>query len=408
MFCKPVAAAHNRIALKLDLHRFTKAIPGTQSNTLTYSLFTDAAALPTRWDLLAEPNVLLSRAYLAVLQKAAPENMQCHFIGLYKNNSLCGIALAQYINLGNIKTFAGSGKAFSAQNYLVKRFSSHIIVIGNNTITGQNAFLHSDDISRREALALLQDSIKDLQEQYRRKCININMVVIKDFDAQPEPDIMEAAGGFHQFSAQPNMVFSVKDNWQTMADYTAELNKKYRTQYNRARKKAEGIEKRLLSETEISQHNARIHELYLTVAENASFNTFYLPVNHFEVFKQQLGDDFLFRGYFLDEQLVGFNTLIKNNNQFEAYFLGYDAAVQKEKMLYLNMLYDFVETAISLQTGKVILGRSAMEIKSSVGAQAEQAFGFIKHTHPLLNLFTSSLFEYFEPKTEWIARNPFK
>ncbi|RZL35227.1 MAG: 8-amino-7-oxononanoate synthase, partial [Pedobacter sp.] len=312
---------------------------------MSFSIFTDASALPARWDLIAEPNVLLSRQYLAVLQNAAPANMDCHFIGLYKNNNLCGIAIAQYINLSNINIFGEKKKSFSIKDYLVKRFSSHILVVGNNTITGQNAFLFSNDITQNEALDLLQDSIKSLKNQYRKRCINIDLVVIKDFDKQYLSGIKESSvTGFHDFSTQPNMIFSVKENWKNMANYIDELNTKYRTQYNRARKKAEGIEKRLLSASEIKLYNQRINELYLTVAKNASFNTFYLPENHFEVFKQQLGEDFLFNGYFIDDQLVGFSTLIKNEQKFEAYFLGYDAAVQKEKMLYLNILYDFIES----------------------------------------------------------------
>ena len=49
-----------------------------------------------------------------------------------------------------------------------------------------------------------------------------------------------------------------------------------------------------------------------------------------------------------------------------------------------------------------------MEIKSSIGAQAEQVYGIIKHTNPVLNLFMSRLFTYFDPKIDWKERNPFK
>jgi hypothetical protein len=146
----------------------------------------------------------------------------------------------------------------------------------------------------------------------------------------------------------------------------------------------------------------------MTVAQNASFNTFHLPQNHFETFKRQLGDDFLFYGYFLDDKLVGFNTLIKNGSDMDTYFLGYDDGIQKEKMLYLNMLYDMIGYAIKKSFKHVIFARSAMEIKSSTGAVAEDVYGIIKHTNPILNSFMAKLFPYFDPKIEWKARSPFK
>jgi predicted N-acyltransferase len=375
----------------------------------SFTLYTATAQLPQAWDTIAQKNIFLSRDYLAVLDKAAPENMQCHFIGLFKNNRLCGVALAQYINLRHINTFVEEKKSFCLKDYIFKKFSSHIIVIGNNTLTGQNAYVLDDAINETEALCQFRLALEQLARQYRRQCVYINLLAMKDFNRAELPDF-KAAGfkGYYQFCTQPNMIFSIRENWLSMEDYLGEMNTKYRTQYNRARKKAEGIQKRKLTGEDIRNSANRIHKLYMTVAQNASFNTFHLPGDHFEVFKQQLEDNFLFYGYFINDKLVGFNTLVRNNNDMDTYFLGYDAAIQKEKMLYLNMLYDMVGYAIKKRFSHVIFARSAMEIKSSVGAKAEPVYGIIKHTNPLLNYFMAKLFPYFDPKIEWKERNPFK
>lgn len=375
----------------------------------SFSIFTSSASLPEGWNTIAQKNVFLSGDYLAILEKAGPENMQCHFIGLFKNDELCGIALAQYINLRHIDTFVEEKKSFCLKDYLFRKFSSHIVVIGNNTLTGQNAYLLNEAITETQALQLFHQALEQLKRDYRKKCIYINLLAIKDFNAAELPDF-KAAGykGYYQFCTQPNMIFNIKKEWLSIDDYLAGLNTKYRTQYNRARKKAEGIEKKKLTQNEINTQQNRIHELYMTVAKNASFNTFHLPENHFEIFKEQLQDHFLFYGYFINNELVGFNTLIRNGCDMDTYFLGYDDSVQKEKMLYLNMLYDMVGYAIKKQFSHVIFARSAMEIKSSVGAKAEQVYGIIKHTNPLLNLFMAKLFPYFDPKIEWKERNPYK
>lgn len=276
-------------------------------------------------------------------------------------------------------------------------------------LTGQNAYVIEKDTDEAAAMALFEKALLQLKKEYRKKCIYINLISIKDFNQSELPDF-NAAGysGYYTFCTQPNMIFTRRPHWESMDDYLAELSTKYRTQHNRARKKAEGIVKKQMDCEEIKHHEACINRLYLTVAGNASFNTFHLPEDHFYVFKKMLGSNFRFYGYFLEGNLVGFNTLIKNGADMDTYFLGYDATIQKEKMLYLNMLYDMAAYSIKKQFSHVIYGRSAMEIKSSVGAQSEEVFGLIKHTNPIINLFMSRLFTYFDPKVEWHVRSPFK
>lgn len=366
------------------------------------------AALPQDWDTIAEPNIFLSSRYLALLEKAPPKNMECFFIGLYKNGTLGGIALAQYIDLCSINPF-GAKKNNWVKEYLFRRFSSNILIIGNNMLTGQNAYLLANTITVQEGLLLLKDVLDEIKGIYRKKRIKINLLAVKDFNESEFPDF-ESAGfkGYFRFCTQPNMIFSIKEIWASVDDYLTSINTKYRTQYNRARKKSHSVEKKKLTKEDIVIYRDRIYALYATVANNASFNTFLLPENHFEVFKESLQDDFLFYGYFIDNELAGFSTLIKNGPDMDTYFLGYDDSVQKEKMLYLNMLYDMVAYAIKKKFKHVILARSAMEIKSSVGAKAEEVYGIIKHTNPVLNLFMGKLFTYFDPKVEWKERNPFK
>lgn len=375
----------------------------------TYKLYNSVAALPEQWDTLAQHNIFLSTPYLKVLEQSAPENLTPHFIGLFKGNTLCGIALAQYINLNGVNTLGQREKGFCLREYFFKKFSSQVLVLGNNMLTGQNAYLLDNNTNEASALEAFEKALLELKKQYRKKCIHINLITIKDFNEKEFPDF-NAAGytGYYKFCTQPNMIFSRREHWENADDYLTDLSTKYRTQYNRARKKAAGIEKRQLCCNEIKQYSNTIQELYLTVAGNASFNTFHLPEHHFYTFKKLLGDNFRFYGYFLDGKLVGFNTLIKNGADMDTYFLGYDAAIQKEKMLYLNMLYDMASYSINKHFSHVIYGRSAMEIKSSVGAQAEPVYGLIKHTSPIINRSMECLFNYFEPKVTWNERSPFK
>ena len=212
----------------------------------------------------------------------------------------------------------------------------------------------------------------------------------------------------YQYSTQPNMLFDSPNHWKSEQDYINALSKKYRDQYKRARKKAEGVEKRKMHLEDIIKHEETIYDLYHHVAKNAHFNTFFLAKNHFRTFKEILKDKFLFYGYFLDEKLVGFNTLIKNGDVMDTYFLGYDDSVQREKMLYLNMLYDMIAYSINKGFKEIIFARTALEIKSSVGAKPQEMFGYAQHRNSIIDLAFEKIFCYLEPKVEWKERNPFK
>jgi predicted N-acyltransferase len=377
----------------------------------TFRIFTTLAELPKNWDDLATTNIFLTRNYLRVLEASAPSNMICYYIGLYQNEQLVGIALSQFLDLNSIRSFGERDHCFKTQirNFVFKNFCSRILFIGNNMLTGQNAYCFNEKIIPSEGLLLIEKAVAELQKQFALKNLRIHLTVYKDFNPSETVHFnLPEFKPFFAFSTQPNMVFQLKKSWLSIDDYVADLNKKYRDQYKRARKKALGISKRKLTLEEICFHKNTINQLYHNVAEKAPFNTFFLPDDHFETLKAALSDQFLFYGYFIDEKLIGFNTLIKNGSDMDTYFLGYDSEFQQEKMLYLNMLYDMVGYSIKKRFKQITFARTALEIKSSVGAKPEEMIGFIKHQNPLINQLIAPLFRYFEPDNQWNERNPFK
>ena len=92
----------------------------------------------------------------------------------------------------------------------------------------------------------------------------------------------------------------------------------------------------------------------------------------------------------------------------DTYFLGYDESIQREKMLYLNMLYDMIAYSINKGFKEIVFARTALEIKSSVGAKPIKMYGFMEHSNPIFNYCLPKIFRYLEPETIWQERNPFK
>ena len=376
----------------------------------TFTIYNSTESLPDEWDLMAQENIFLSKNYLMVLEKSAPVNMQCHFIGVLKNGVLAGIALTQFLNLNLLQSFGERDNCFktSVRNFVFKNYSSHVLFIGNNMLTGQNAYVISDAISNAEMIEVLKLAVEDLKIEFKNQKTKVHLTVFKDFDTKTSNEIIPTLKEYYKFTTQPNMIFEISENWKTEQDYIDALSKKYRDQFKRARKKILDITKKKLSCEEIKEHEETINELYHHVAQNAPFNTFFLAENHFCEFKRLLKDDFLFYGYFLEEKMIGFNTLVKNGEIMDTYFLGYDDTIQREKMLYLNMLYDMIAYSIKKEFKEIIFARTALEIKSSVGSKPEDMFGFIKHSNKIIDFIIAKLFVFLEPKTVWNQRHPFK
>lgn len=356
-------------------------------------------------------NIFMSREYLEILEKSAPKNMKCHYIGLFKESELVGIALSQFLDLNKLESFGERDRCIknSIRNFIFKNFCSHVLIIGNNMLTGQNAYAFSDKVSLIQALKSLKKASEELAMRFQEKGLKVHITTFKDF-ATKEIESFQQAGfqDSYQFSTQPNMIFDIPNHWKKEQDYIDALSKKYRDQYKRARKKADGIEKRKMRLEDIIKHEETIYDLYHHVAKNAHFNTFFLTKSHFRTLKELLKDNFLFYGYFLDEKMIGFNTLIKNGEVMDTYFLGYDDSIQREKMLYLNMLYDMIAYSINKGFKEIIFARTALEIKSSVGAKPQKMFGFVKHCNPIVDLVVPKAFCYLDPEVIWQERNPFK
>ena len=63
--------------------------------TTQFKVYDSVANLPKNWNDLAVKNIFLTREYLEILEKSAPTNMICHFIGVFQNEELVGVVFGQ-------------------------------------------------------------------------------------------------------------------------------------------------------------------------------------------------------------------------------------------------------------------------------------------------------------------------
>ena len=378
---------------------------------ITFKIFNTVRELPHEWDEVSHHNHFLQTPYLKVLEKSAPTNMECFFIAIFEDDELIGTSLAQYLDLNKLESFGEQDNCFKTKirNFAFKNFASHVLFLGNNMITGQNGYTFNKEIDFKCVNDVMMQCTEAIINYFKKKKIRIHIVSYKDFYNECSSELKKFDfGKMHEFTAQPNMIFNLDKKWKTKDDYIASFTKKYRDQYKRAHKKFDGIEVRELSTEEVIHLERDLYQLYYHVAKNAPFNTFFLDEHHFSAFKKQCGNRFRICGYFVEGKLVGFHTLLLNGEVLETYFLGYDETVQKENMLYLNMLYNMTEFGIENGFKKIIFGRTALEIKSSIGAEPVKMSGFIFHTNKFINKYIGKIFDSLEPEFSWQQRHPFK
>ena len=337
-----------------------------------------------------------------------------YYVGVFKNDNLVAVAVLQRVQLYVKDMFRNNNDSCFRERF--KRWVSlilkgNILVLGNLTHTGQHGYFVSSEILISEFSETIFKVFDDLRQQIKgHSQKRIRLFLLKDFF---NSDVLHlerdnfSKKGFYNVKVQPNMLFQVHESWSGFDDYIKALNKKYRRRYKRARKKYNGIVCRELDLQTIKKQSKRLYELYKTVSDNAKFNTFILPENHFSTYKQELQDNFKVFGYYLDDELVGFYTLILNSSDLETYFLGYDERHQYNMQLYLNMLYDMIAFGIDNDFKTIVYARTAMAIKSSVGAKDYPMTMYMKHTNGIINALFKQIFKLMNPKKDWVERHPF-
>lgn len=381
-----------------------------------FSIYKNIKDLPEEWNKLAAHDIFLQSNYFEALKKSSPSNISWFYIGIYKRNELVGMAVVQRVELYLEDMFRNHKDSCYRQkfkHFVSKFLRGNMLVVGNLMHTGQHGiYSNSAHITDGEFLSAVYKGLMELKHTIKTdNKKRIRVIMLKDYftsDAIHSEVDFFSTNKFHKVSVQPNMIMEVRPHWQTLDDYLSDLNKKYRQRLKVARKKSSGISKRELQLEEIRSNSSRLHELYKTISDNAKLNTFILPANHFVEMKDKLHDKFKVFGYFIDDCLIGFYSLILNHDTLETYFLGYDEEHQHPNQLYLNMLYDMTQYGIEKNFKSIVFARTAMEIKSAVGAKPHQMNVYLKHTNYWMNTFLKPIFKLMDPSQKWEERHPFK
>lgn len=376
------------------------------------------------WDTVApKENLFLQSTYLQTLENFPPEKMSFRYIIFYKENIPVGIAYNQIFKLNVEDSLQQSNeeeanksncliRAFSnaAKKWFIKRAEFNLLICGNLLLTGEYGFHFKVPVNEQQTASLIQDALDALQNILDKEQTKVSVHLLKDYKIETSEELKEQLKKetYHPFLMQPSMYMNIRPNWDCFDNYLGDMSSKYRVRAKRARKKGDAIVKKELSLEEIEAHEERIYELYKIIADGAGFNAFLLHKQYFTELKRDLGNRYKLTGYFIDGQLIAFYTAIFNYKEMDAHFLGVDGAYNRAHQVYLNILYDLVNRAIEGGVERIDFARTALEIKSSVGAVSQDMLCFFKHRSTLSSKVLQLVFDSLNPKEEWQPRSPFK
>ena len=389
---------------------------GNMPKKLRFEVFDSMSNTPSAWDLAAPTdNIFLQRTYLTSLEETPPQGMQFCYTVVYDGLQVLGVVY------GQLKLFRASdslqpiehekqGCFFDVIGQYLKGALANLVefetlICGNLLLTGEHGYYFNPTlVSKNEIDEIVIGAAKAKAAFWEKQGRKASVTLIKDFYAQQKLP----QNGFTEFSIQPSMVMDLPDTWDSFEDYMLALSSKYRVRTRRAFKKGAALHRKQLTAQEVKSLAPKMYEYYLSVAENAGFNVVDMHQNYLPQLKANLPEQVHICGYFLEEVLVGYTTLIQNGNELEAHFLGYDKKVNHDCQLYHNMLLDMLRFGIEHRHKNIVFARTALEIKSSIGAQANEMYCYFKHRNHVSNKLLKHTLDILEQKEPFTPRHPFK
>ncbi len=302
-----------------------------------WQCYTNAAALPARWDEIARDNFFLQRKQLAVLQEVNPCQQR------YYLHSAQGVCFVRY----RLKV-----DVLSYLPHLSWRWPLQIIGIPLS-VSAPGYAMASEDAAKRR---LLGEYIKQLPG---------TTLLLNGGSGLPLP------GG----ATLPSFLISLK--WPSFAAYLASLRSSYRYRFSKALKRGSNLQVSVLPQKE--GFDLTLYRLYQEVYENSSFKLEQQPLEFFRRFPGEI--------LVIKEagKTIAFAQLAGEGGRLYFVLGGFCRQRNKEKDLYLNLLLAIVRYGIDGGYTSLDLGQTADASKSAIGGAIQPKTMYLSHALPRLN-----------------------
>jgi predicted N-acyltransferase len=366
--------------------------------------------------LIAPGNLLMQPEYLSMIERLHNKQLGFYYAVCHCGNQLVGFFYFQesvFEGENLIPYFPATESSNIFQQWfarflalfkpVVRAIHMPMLNAGNIFMTGEVGCYCIDPTNKEQQYRLQMacaDKILEINP-------SIKAILNADFYSTDAKDTqVYNERKFNTIAVEADNAMDVSE-FKSFDDYLNKLASKYRVRTKKILKLSEPIVAHELSLEEVLHYENELVALYKRVADKVDFKLAELNDHFFIEQKRIFPNNYRISGYFLEEKLVGFVSIYLVGDKAEVHYFGINYDILKEYHLYQRMLYDVVKLCIDLGVKMIHFGRTASEVKSTIGAKQFPMFGYLKHRNRWINaimeLFTANL----KPR-EYVLRSPFK
>jgi predicted N-acyltransferase len=386
-------------------------------NTNTALFFTSISDIPKDiWaDLDCSENTYFHPDYLIALEKNNVHIRFSYIVLLDDLNKPIAFATIQIVDFPLDEIENSMDKNFHQLKCFGRRLGVFpklkpikLLVCGNIFVSGEHGIFIKENQNKQKVIKELAKAISHFINSNKTLSKDVSIYLIKDFIKESLEITNELHDlNYYSFNVEPNMVLHLDSDWNSFQDYLNAMKTKFRVKAKRAIKLSSDIITKETSTENIKELLPKITELYKKVSDKADFNLGDFNLETYVNLKEKLGDDYILQTYWYNNKVVGFMSGLVNDDSLDAHFVGIDYELNRELAIYQRMLYDYVEIAIDKNLKTINFGRTASEIKSSIGAIPQDLTCYIRHKKSITNKFLKPFLSYIEPKP-FKQKIPFK
>jgi hypothetical protein len=364
-------------------------------------------------NLDCESNVYFHRSFLKAIEENHPDIIFSYIILIDKDKKPIAFASIQIVDFyidtikNDIEILIRKLKNIGRKFHIIPdKKPLKLLICGNTFVSGEHGVFIKQKQDKKLLIKKLAKAI--LHFSNADKKLKIDAFLLKDFINESLLITDELKDfNYHPFSVEPNMVLNLDENWQNFDDYLASMKTKFRVKARKAYKQSSAIRIEEVNKEDLVNQLPEITALYKKVASNADFNLGNFNLETYTKLKEKFGENYILKTYWLNHKIVGFISGIINQNSLDAHFVGINYELNREYAIYQRMLYDYIEIAISKKLKTINFGRTASEIKSSVGAEPRDLTMYFRHKKSITNRILKLLLQRIQP-TPFQQKFPFK
>ena len=387
------------------------------NNTNNELYFSSVDEIPDNlWqELNCTKNIYFHPNYLSALQINNPKIIFSYVFLIDEAKKPIAFAIIQIVDFyidsvqNNLQSTIEKLRCFGRKNgFLSSRKPLKILTCGNTFVSGEHGLFIKPNQNKKKVIKQLAEAILYFVNSNPKLKKNVSAFMIKDFIKESLFITDELHDyKYYSFNVEPNMVLKLNKNWASFTDYLAALKTKFRVKAKKAFKQSVAIKIENITLENIDDNLAKMTSLYKIVSAKADFNLGDFNLETYKTLKQNLGDKYILKSFWLQNKMVGFLSGVVNDKTLDAHFVGIDYQLNREYAIYQRMLYEYITIAIDKKVLFLNFGRTASEIKSSVGAVPQNLTIYLRHKKSIPNKLLRLFLKRIEP-TPFKQKLPFK